>query len=325
MKKRLIALLLILVIMVPCLASAETWYRLTEKKRIFNLPDYNSRVIDTYRTDWALTINSVSGDWALITFSNGVSGYVERKAVVIGRTSTAWISQQNTHLKHGPGSGFANEGTFSLGDSVTVITRGSNWSYVSSSRGNGYVSNNALSSSKVSPSAGPSYKSVNYTAWIVSRGDPVGLRSAPSGSNDVVLQTYYPGSKLTVLKECGEFNYVRMAADGHEGYMRSRYMSRTKPAQAFALEQSGNGGNGGGGNGSTVSVPADPSFPFTAYARSSGGEKPKLFRGEGLGWDFDTLEPGTTITVTGRATDIYWYKVTVNGKAGYMPGKFFGR
>ncbi len=331
MKKRLIALLLILVILVPCVASAETWYRLTEKKRVFNLPDYNSKVIDTYRTDWALTINSVSGDWALITFSNGISGYVERKSVIIGGTSTAWISQRNIHLKHGPGSGFANEATFSMGDSVTVLTRGDNWSFVSSAYGNGYVSNGALSSTKVNASTGPSYKPVNYTAWIVSRGDPVGLRSAPSGSSYVVMETYYPGTQLTVLQECGEFNYVRITADGHEGYMRSRYMSRTKPAQALALEQSGNagnggnGGNGGGNSGSTVTPPAEPGFPFTAYAISSGGEKPKLFRGEGLGWSYDTLEPGTTVTVTGHGTDIYWYKVTVNGKAGYMPGKFFGR
>ena len=107
--------------------------------------------------------------------------------------------------------------------------------------------------------------------------------------------------------------------------MRSRYMSRTKPAQALALEQSGNSGNSSSSNASTASSPANSSFPFTAWAISSGGEKPKLFRGEGLGWDFDTLEPGTPVTVTGRGTDIYWYKVTVNGKNGYMPGKFFGR
>ena len=48
MKKRLIALLLILVILVPCVASAAGWYRLTDKKRIFNLPDYNSQILDTY-------------------------------------------------------------------------------------------------------------------------------------------------------------------------------------------------------------------------------------------------------------------------------------
>ena len=103
--------------------------------------------------------------------------------------------------------------------------------------------------------------------------------------------------------------------------MRSRYISRTKPAQAVALEASK---ASAGGSGSSP-APGEPGFPFTAYARSSGGEKPKLFRGEGLGWASDTLEPGTTVTVTGSGKDIYWYKVTVNGKPGYMPSKFLSR
>ena len=321
MKKRLIALLLVFVILVPCMASAETWYRMNDRKRVFNLPDYNSKVIDSYRTDWALTVKSVSGDWALVTFSNGVSGYVERKFFTIGSTATAWISINTAHVKHGPGSGFANEGTLHLGDSVTVLTRGSNWSYVTSAAGNGYVSNGALSSKKVSPSSGSSSKSVKYTAWIVSRGDPVGLRSAPSGSSHVVMETYYPGTQLTVLQECGDFDYVKISETGNEGYMRSRYISRTKPAQAVALEASK---ASAGGSGSSP-APGEPGFPFTAYARSSGGEKPKLFRGEGLGWASDTLEPGTTVTVTGSGKDIYWYKVTVNGKPGYMPSKFLSR
>ena len=105
--------------------------------------------------------------------------------------------------------------------------------------------------------------------------------------------------------------------------MRSRYITRTKPAQALALEAS-KAAEGGSGSGSS-SAPGEPGFPFTAYARSSGSEKPKLFRGEGLGWASDTLEPGTTITVTGSGKDIYWYKVSVNGKTGYMPSKFFSR
>ena len=43
MKKRLVAFLLILVILVPCVASAETWYRLKEQKRLWNLPNYDSK------------------------------------------------------------------------------------------------------------------------------------------------------------------------------------------------------------------------------------------------------------------------------------------
>ena len=326
MKKRLIAFLLILVILVPCVASAETWYRLTEQKRLWNLPNYDSKVMDTYRADWALTVNSsVDKTWAGITFSNGVSGYLEKKFFIRDKSYTAWISSATANLKHGPGSGFYNEGTLSKGDSVTVLTRGGSWSFVKSSAGYGYISNGSLSSKKISVSSGSgssSGKSVNYTAWVVSRGGLVGLRSAPSGSNSVVIDRHYPGTKITVLKECGEFNYVRINYNGNEGYMRSRYISRTKPAQAGSIDpkySSGSSGNSGS------SSETSSSYPFSATAKSSGGENPKLYRGVGLGWAYDTIQPGAAVTVIGGTSDIYWFKVTVNGKTGYMPGKFLSR
>ena len=318
MKKRLVAFLLILVILVPCVASAAGWYRLTEKKRLFNLPDYDSKVMDSYRTDWALSINkAVDGTWASVTFSNGVSGYMERKYLVLCKSSTAWISTGTANLKHGPGSSFATVGTLSRGDSVTVLTHGNNWSFVSSSAGTGYIANSSLSDSKVSGSSASSGKSVKYTAWVASRGDPVGLRSAPSGSNDVVIQTYVPGTKVTVLKELSGFSYVRIAADGQEGYMRSKYLSTVKPAQASTVEAKEAA--------ASASKAETSGFPFTAYARESGGEAPKVYRGEGLGWASDAIAPGTAVTVVAGGSDIYWFQVSVNGTTGYMPSKFLSR
>ena len=318
MKKRLVAFLLVLVILIPCAASAAGWYRLTEKKRLFNLPDYDSKVMDSYRADWALSINSaVDNTWASVTFSNGVTGYMERKYLVLCSSSTAWISAGTANLKHGPGSSFATVGSLSRGDSVTVLTQGSNWSFVSSSAGTGYIANSSLSSSKVSASSGSSGKSVNYTAWVTSRGDPVGLRSAPVGTNDYVFQTYVPGTQVTVLKELSGFSYVRIAEDGQEGYMRSKYLSTVKPAQASSKEAQ---------EAAAAAAKAETSgFPFTAYARESGGEKPKVYRGEGLGWSSDVLEPGTAVTVLGGGSDIYWFKVSVNGITGYMPSSFLSR
>ena len=66
-------------------------------------------------------------------------------------------------------------------------------------------------------------------------------------------------------------------------------------------------------------------YPFYATAKSSGGEKPKLYRGVGLGWAYDTIQPGAAVTVIGGTSDIYWFKVTVDGRTGYMPGKYLSR
>ena len=326
MMKRLVALLLAMIIVFSCAAaSAAGWYRLTDKKRIFNLPSYDSKAIDSYRADWALYINkSVDSTWASITFSNGVTGYIEKKYLSRDKSFTAWISK-DTGLKHGPGSGFANEGSLSKGAKVTVLTNGSNYSFVSSEAGYGYVANGVLSRKKVSGSGSTSGgKTVNYTAWVVTRGDPIGLRAEPSGSDSVVFETYYNGTAVTVLNELGEFSYVRMA-NGHEGYMRSKYLSKNKPAKI-----SSQAAEASIPTGDAPVAPADvqqsSSFPFSATAvKDSEGNSPRLYRGEGLGWSSDVIAVGATVTVVDAGKDPYWWKVQVNGVSGYMPGKFFIR
>ena len=324
MKKRLIAFLLILVILVPCVASAAGWYRLTDKKRIFNLPDYNSKALDTYRQDWALYINkSIDKNWASVTFSNGVTGYIEKKFLSRDSSYSAWISTNSASLKHGPGSSFSNEATLAKGTKVTVITTGSNYSFVDSDAGYGYIANGALSRTKVT-GAGTTYgKSVNFTAWIVSRGDPVGLRAQPSTSS-TAFESYYPGTAVSVLMELGDFWYVRMA-NGHEGYMRSKYLSRIKPAKisAAAAEDSIPTGASPVAPGEAQQV---SEFPFSAVAiNDSEGNSPRVYKGEGLGWSSDIIGAGTAVTVVGIGNDIHWYKVQVNGSTGYMPSKFFIR
>ena len=326
MMKRLVALSLALILIISCAAaSAAGWYRLTDKKRIFNLPSYDSKAIDSYRADWALYINkSVDSTWASVTFSNGVTGYIEKKYLSRDKSFTAWVSK-DTGLKHGPGSGFQNEGSLSKGAKVTVLTNGSNYSFISSDAGYGYVANSVLSRKKVSGSGATSGgKSVNYTAWVVTRGDPIGLRGEPSGSDSAVFETYYNGTAVTVLTELGEFSYVRMA-NGHEGYMRSKYLSRNKPAQISAQAAAASIPTG-----DAPVAPADvqqsSGFPFSATAvKDSEGNSPRLYRGEGLGWSSDVIAVGATVTVLDAGNDPYWWKVQVSGVSGYMPGKFFIR
>ena len=326
MMKRLVALSLALILIISCAAaSAAGWYRLTDTKRIWNLPSYDSKVLDSYRADWALYINkSVDSTWASVTFSNGVAGYIEKKYLSRDKNFTAWVSK-DTGLKHGPGSGFQNEGSLSKGAKVTVLTNGSNYSFVSSDAGYGYVANSVLSRKKVSGSGATSGgKSVNYTAWVVTRGDPIGLRGEPSGSDSAVFETYYNGTAVTVLAELGEFSYVRMA-NGHEGYMRSKYLSRNKPAQISAQAAAASIPTG-----DAPVAPADvqqsSGFPFSATAvKDSEGNSPRLYRGEGLGWSSDVIAVGATVTVLDAGNDPYWWKVQVSGVSGYMPGKFFIR
>ena len=127
-----------------------------------------------------------------------------------------------------------------------------------------------------------------------------------------------------MLAELGEFSYVRMA-NGHEGYMRSKYLSRNKPAQISnkAAEDSIP-------TGAAPVAPADvqqsSGFPFSATAiNDSEGNSPRVYKGAGEGWSSDIIGAGSSITVLGPSSDIYWYEVSAGGIHGYMPSKFFIR
>ena len=109
MKKRLIALLLVAVLLIPAgLASAAGWYRVnTSSLKVHYLAAENSKVLGSYRRDYAATVNSKSGDWSYVTFSNGVKGWVMSKYLSKGSTGSAWIYADNTNLRKGPDGGFA--------------------------------------------------------------------------------------------------------------------------------------------------------------------------------------------------------------------------
>ena len=169
MKKRLVALLLVLVLIVPCaFASGEVYYRLKKSAKVWQFPNYKSRVIDTYKQDWALTISKkVDKTWAKVLFTNGQDGYIERSLLKRCTSSAAWVSKDDIKVRRGPNYTYATLYTVSRGDKVTVITSGAAYSYIKTDAGYGYIEKGALSSKQIKGSGSntPTYKDVNYTAW----------------------------------------------------------------------------------------------------------------------------------------------------------------
>ena len=307
MKKRFVALLLVLVLVLSAAAAtAETYYRIRKKVNFWQFPSYESRIMDTYRTDWALTVNRfINKTWANITFTNGKNGYVERSYLVRVSASSAWVKKDKIKVRRGPDYVFNTLFTVNKGDKVTVLTNGANYSNIKASAGYGYIENGALSKTKVSPSSSSSVtppKDVNYTAWVISNGGKVGLRRTASGANSAVFAKYAPGTKVTVLQEGREFHYVSVA--GSKGYMRSKYLSKYPPA---------------GSSGSTTPAPAAPVYP-----RSATAVKKAPFRNyEGAGWYVAFyIDAGTPVTILAPGKDPYWVKVQVNGRTGYMESKY---
>ena len=134
MKKRLIALLLVLALLIPAaVASAATWYRVnTTSLRVRFLPDTSAKEIGSYRKDYACTIDKNYKDgWSYVTFSNGTQGYVQSKYITKASSYKAWIYKDDTSLRKGPDGTFQAIANLAQGTKVTVLSHGSKYDYVS--------------------------------------------------------------------------------------------------------------------------------------------------------------------------------------------------
>ena len=109
MKKRLLALLLILVLLIPAgVASAATRYRVnTSSLKVRMMPSESAQVLASYRLDFVLTVQSTSDGWSYVKFTTGKEGYVQTKYIKKATSGSGWITNDNTALRSGPGGDFA--------------------------------------------------------------------------------------------------------------------------------------------------------------------------------------------------------------------------
>ena len=235
MKKRLIALLLVLALLIPAaVASAATWYRVnTTSLRVRFLPDTSAKEIGSYRKDYACTVGKTLKDgWSYVTFSNGTEGYVQSKYITKASSYKAWIYKDDTSLRKGPDGSFQAIASLAQGTKVTVLSHGSKYDYVSAGDlGQGYVVNSLLSKKKVKASGNKSESTQasggNYTAWIMSTGK-VRLRKSPN-SNAPIIASYNPGKKVTVIKHGNTWDKVKVGSK--TGYINNKYLTTSKPAE----------------------------------------------------------------------------------------------
>ena len=322
MKKRLCALFLVLVLMLPAIASA-AYYRVnTSWLKVHTLPDSSSEVLDSYRRDWALTVDQRYDNWAYVTFTNGKDGYVMSKYLKSTKSYTAWINSDGVALRRGPDYSFASTGTLAKGSKVTVLTHGSKYDYVKTGIGRGYVRSSALSKKKVKASGTKSTSSTiaspgaNYDAYVVNPNNrTVNLRKGP-GKEYGVLNEYRPGTGVTVLEAGGEWSKVSIG--GLTGYMMSQFLSAERPASAVKEDPKPAGAD----------ESAEPAVapPYTAVVTSPNGKSVNVHRGAGLGYAnaMERLPVGTLVTVI-EWTSKTWSKIDVDGQTGYIMSKYLKR
>ena len=308
MKKRLIALLLVIVLIVPAaLASAATWYRVnTNSVKVRMQPGDNAIVLGSYRRDYAMTIKKKTSDgWAYVVFSNGFEGYVQQKYIKKASSYKAWIYADDTSLRRGPDGGFAATAKLARGTRVTVLSHGSKYDLVNAgSLGIGYVVNSLLSKKKITASGNASYSTVatggDYDAWVMS-DKKVNLRTQPSKTAPVIAQ-YVPGTKVHVISHAEEWDYI--SVDGNNGWMMNKFIDKNEPAP-------NQGGN--------AVVPANTGY--VAYVVSENKKSVHVRKGPSTGYSVQFNVPYSGAVLVLEHGD-KWDYIQRNGRKGYINNSF---
>ena len=178
--------------------------------------------------------------------------------------------------------------TMPQGAKVIVESSSNGWSKVIYNGTEGYASNDYLSASAaVSSSFG--------TGTIT--GSDVRMRSG-AGTSSSIIGTYPKGTQMTVTGVNG--NWYAVSYNGQNGYVSSDFMSLTSGSSSAPQTETANNNNASSGKtgsiiGTSVRMRSGPGTSYSVLGTYSNGVK---------------------LTVLGSENG--WYKVSYNGKTGYI-------
>ena len=307
MKKRVVALVLVLLMLVPAIASAVTYYRVNTSSLVVRmLPEDDATKLASYSLDTALKYSKkIDSKWSYVEFIGGKEGYVQTKYISKIKSYSAWVTNDDTPIREGVAYNSTEVGRLARGAKVTVLTHGKKYDYVKSSIGYGYVMNGWLSKKKVKASGNasvPAFKpNANYTAYVTNGSRVVNLRAEPSTKSAIIM--YYPtGTQVNVISHGADWDYIQVGSN--TGYMMTKFLTTAKPAP--------------------TDVPATPTpkpGAYTAYVTSDNGKSVNIRKGPGTGYTVLFKAPyGSEIKVLEHNDK--WDKIEQNGVTGYMQNKF---
>ena len=308
MKKRLIALLLILVLLIPAgIASAAGYYRINTSALVVRMqPSTSAKVLATYRKDNVCTVSKTENGWSYVSFVNGITGWVQSKFLSKGSSYTAWVAYDKTSLRP-KASGTGSNATLAKGTKVTVLSHGSSYDYVKTADfGYGYIINSRLSKKQVKASGSKSQSTIpsggGYDAWVLIAGSrTVNLYSSASTSSPKIA-SYPAGQKVYVISHGSQFDKVTV--DGNTGWMLTAYLNRSEPAPTTTPD---------GGESKKTS--------YTAYVVTGNKKTANIRKGNSKNYTVLTRVPyGAPVLVLQH--NAKWDYVKYNGVKGYMDNSF---
>ena len=206
------------------------------------------------------------------------------------------ITGDIVNARKGPGTGYDRVETLAKGRQVTILGEENGWYHIKWSDSTGYVHKDYISTSgsgaAASAGSGTATQSVSANA-TVKGGDTINVRSgAGTGYSRVALVG--EGKRVAVLEQSGD--WYKISFDGKTGYIHKDYVARDGSAAPAAASQTvGN-----------ASVNAN-----SVNVRSAAGTSSSTLA---------TVSSGKRVTLLAKAGG--WYKVSFDGKTGYIYGDY---
>ncbi|MEI2402090.1 SH3 domain-containing protein [Niallia taxi] len=273
-------------------------------------------VVTTLKKGKEVTVLSESNGWAKITV-DGKTGYVSSDYLT-EKTSTyvkyvSIDSNSTLNVRTSPNTSSSVVTKIAANTKVEVLSDSNGWSKIKVNGKQGYVASKYLSDTvstvkESTPKADATPKvstkeTKTETMYVnVDQGSSLNMRNKPSNSGSVIVKLA-KGVEVTAYSDSNGWTKVKVY--GKEGYVATKYLSKTKSATSVTDKTNTNSSSGTVAKTTTkyVNVDKNSTLNMRASASTSGSVVTKL-------------SSGTKVTVTSESKG--WAKITVSGKTGYV-------
>ena len=282
----------------------------TENLNLRDQPGTSGKILTTIPKGKIVTILSEKDEngWYKVSYG-GKTGYVSGSYLTTSPSGSTTITTktgtatENLNLRNQASLSGKILTTIPKGKTVTILSEKdeNGWYKVSYDGKTGYAISNYIkeddSNSEATESA-PSKPTVSKTGTTT---ENLNLRNQASLSGKI-LTTIPKGKTVTILSEKDENGWYKVSYDGKTGYAISNYIKE--------------------GDSNSESTDSTPSTPVPIEGQPT--ENLNLRDQPGTsGKILTTIPKGKIVTILSEKNANGWYKVSYNGKTGYVSGSYF--
>ena len=276
-------------------------------------PGTGYEVVEMLAKGRTVTVLGEESGWYHIQW-NDSTGYVRNDYLAVNgkapaKAADATVSGGSAiNVRSGPGTDYSRVTMVAEGKRVAILKKSGDWYYVAFDGTAGYILSDYVTPDGSGTSAKPAgtpAQAAGASAGnaTVSGGDTINVRSGPDTSYSRVTRVSRD-KRVTILEKNGSWYHVSF--DGTTGYILSDYVTpdsgvsiKTAETPAKPKPVDTSVGNATVSGGDTINVRSGPDTTYSRVTRVGEGKRVTLLTEEGG-----------------------WFKVSFDGKTGYIFGDF---